>query len=94
MGWLCAGIAAFLFAPDAGVAAAPRRLRKWRCLNEDCEPYDYDPSLGAENVNDPDNPIPPGVAFEDLPDDWVCPVCGDIKAHFTPLDEWVDVPRV
>ncbi|MBT3219836.1 MAG: rubredoxin [Proteobacteria bacterium] len=30
----------------------------------------YDPEEG-----DPDNGIAPGTAFEDLPDDWECPVC-------------------
>ena len=38
-----------------------------------CEPcgYVYDPEEG-----DPDSGIEAGTAFEDLPDDWVCPVCG------------------
>ena len=38
-----------------------------------CEPcgYEYDPEIG-----DPDNGIAPGTAFEDLPEDWVCPLCG------------------
>lgn len=38
-----------------------------------CEPcgYVYDPEAG-----DPDNGIAPGTAFEDLPEDWVCPLCG------------------
>ena len=34
--------------------------------------YVYDPEVG-----DPDNGIEPGTAFEDLPDDWVCPECGE-----------------
>lgn len=33
--------------------------------------YIYDPELG-----DPDNGIAPGTKFEDLPSDWVCPMCG------------------
>ncbi len=33
--------------------------------------YVYDPDKG-----DPDNGIAPGTAFEDIPDDWVCPFCG------------------
>jgi rubredoxin len=37
----------------------------------------YDPELG-----DPDGGIPAGVAFSDLPDDWVCPVCGAPKTEF------------
>jgi rubredoxin/flavin reductase (DIM6/NTAB) family NADH-FMN oxidoreductase RutF len=39
--------------------------------------YVYDPEKG-----DPDNGIEPGTKFEDLPDDWVCPVCGASKDDF------------
>lgn len=39
--------------------------------------YLYDPEKG-----DPDNGIPAGTAFEDLPDDWHCPVCGVSKDMF------------
>ncbi len=39
----------------------------------------YDPEEG-----DPDNGIEPGTAFDDLPDDWVCPVCGAAKEEFSP----------
>lgn len=39
--------------------------------------YVYDPALG-----DPDTGIAPGTAFEDLPEDWVCPLCGTAKADF------------
>ena len=31
---------------------------------------------------DPKSGIAPGTAFEDLPEDWVCPVCGAKKAKF------------
>lgn len=41
--------------------------------------YIYDPALG-----DPENGIAVGTAFEDLPDDWVCPVCGADKDQFEP----------
>jgi rubredoxin len=33
--------------------------------------YVYDPAEG-----DPDNNIAPGTSFDELPEDWVCPVCG------------------
>ncbi|MBW2099827.1 MAG: rubredoxin [Deltaproteobacteria bacterium] len=33
--------------------------------------YVYDPAEG-----DPDNNVAPGTKFEDLPDEWACPVCG------------------
>lgn len=39
--------------------------------------YIYDPAAG-----DPDSGVAPGTAFEDLPDDWVCPVCGAAKGEF------------
>ena len=39
--------------------------------------YVYDPALG-----DPGNGITPGTAFNDLPDDWVCPLCGVGKEDF------------
>jgi rubredoxin len=37
----------------------------------------YDPAKG-----DPENNIPPGTPFENLPDNWVCPVCGAGKDQF------------
>jgi rubredoxin len=39
----------------------------------------YDPAKG-----DPENNVPPGTAFENLPDKWVCPVCGASKDQFEP----------
>jgi rubredoxin len=48
--------------------------RQWIC--EDCG-FIYDSAIG-----DPDGGIPPGTAFEDIPDDWVCPECGATKADF------------
>ncbi len=44
--------------------------------------YVYDPEKG-----DPDNGIEPGTAFEDLPEDWVCPICGAGKEDFTKEEE-------
>ncbi|MFO7723602.1 MAG: rubredoxin [Bacteroidales bacterium] len=41
-----------------------------------CE-YIYHPNRG-----DATKGIPPGTSFEDLPDDWVCPVCGAGKVVF------------
>ena len=40
--------------------------------------YVYDPELG-----DPDNGIAPGTKFEDLPDSWICPICGASKEEFS-----------
>lgn len=39
--------------------------------------YVYDPAEGDET-----NGIKPGTAFEDLPEDWVCPPCGVGKEEF------------
>ena len=39
----------------------------------------YDPEVG-----DPEGGIAPGTAFEDIPDDWVCPLCGVGKEDFSP----------
>lgn len=40
--------------------------------------YVYDPLVG-----DPDNGVAAGTAFEDLPDEWVCPLCGASKEEFS-----------
>lgn len=53
--------------------------RLWECGS--CG-FIYDPADG-----DPDGGIPPGTAFEDIPDAWFCPVCGARKSDFTPLDD-------
>jgi rubredoxin len=39
--------------------------------------YIYNPEEG-----DPDSGVLPGTSFEELPDDWVCPVCGAAKDDF------------
>ena len=43
--------------------------------------YVYDPEKG-----DPDGGIAPGTAFKDIPDDWVCPVCGASKDQFKKME--------
>ncbi len=50
------------------------KMPKYRCTV--CG-YVYDPKLG-----DPDGGIKPGTPFEEIPDDWVCPVCGAAKSDF------------
>ena len=42
--------------------------------------YIYDPEKG-----DPEGGVAAGTAFENLPDDWVCPVCGAAKDQFQPV---------
>lgn len=41
--------------------------------------YIYDPAEG-----DPDSGVKPGTPFNDIPADWVCPICGVGKEDFTP----------
>jgi rubredoxin len=53
-------------------------MKKYVC---DVCGYIYDPEAG-----DPGAGIDPGTAFEDLPDDWVCPDCGAPKSDFSPAD--------
>ncbi len=55
---------------------APAASSTWTCGV--CG-YTYDPALG-----DPASGIAPGTRFEDLPDGWVCPVCGAPKDAFLP----------
>lgn len=49
-------------------------MAKYRCTL--CS-YIYDPELG-----DPDSGIKPGTPFEELPDGWICPMCGATKSDF------------
>ena len=58
---------------------APEAAAKWECTV--CG-YIYDPAVG-----DPDGGIEPGTAFEDIPDDWTCPICGAAKSEFKKLAE-------
>jgi rubredoxin len=49
-------------------------MNKYKCII--CG-YIYDPSEG-----DPDSGVAPGTAFENIPESWVCPVCGVSKEDF------------
>ena len=53
-------------------------MKKYICVV--CS-FIYDPAVG-----DPDGGIAPGTAFEDIPDDWMCPNCGAAKADFEPYE--------
>ena len=56
-----------------------KKMEKYECTV--CG-YIYDPELG-----DPDGGIAPGTLFEQIPDDWVCPVCGASKDQFEKKEE-------
>ena len=48
--------------------------QRYECI--ECK-YIYNPKFGNEKAG-----VPAGTSFEDLPDDWVCPVCGEGKDMF------------
>ncbi|MBE9501047.1 MAG: flavin reductase [Chloroflexi bacterium] len=54
------------------------KMAKYRCTV--CG-WVYDPELG-----DSDGGIKPGTPFEEIPDDWVCPVCGAAKSDFERME--------
>lgn len=49
-------------------------MKSYKC--EVCG-YIYNPADG-----DPDSDVNPGTAWEDVPNDWVCPLCGEGKDVF------------
>lgn len=61
-------------ATEKEVASTMVKMVKYECTV--CG-YIYDPELG-----DPDGGIKPGTPFGELPDSWVCPVCGASKDQF------------
>ncbi len=55
-------------------------MQKYQCMV--CG-WIYDPKLGDAKAG-----VKPGTAFEDIPDDWICPMCGAAKENFEPFDEF------
>lgn len=53
-------------------------MKKYVCV--ECG-YIYDPETG-----DVQNGIEPGTSFENLPEDWLCPICGETKEVFEVLE--------
>ncbi len=53
--------------------------KMWQCQATNCG-YIYNPAKG-----DRKGKIPKDINFEDLPDDWKCPLCGAGKKAFKPL---------
>jgi rubredoxin len=53
------------------------KMKKYEC---DVCGYIYDPEKG-----DPESNVKPGTAWEDVPENWVCPDCGAGKKYFSPL---------
>ncbi|MGI6736327.1 MAG: acyl-CoA dehydrogenase family protein [Anaerovoracaceae bacterium] len=44
--------------------------------------YEYDPAVGDEEGG-----ISPGTTFESLPEEWICPVCGEEKTAFIEVEK-------
>ena len=59
------------------------KSRLWQCQTHNCG-YIYDPARGDRKSG-----IQPGTPFEDLPEDWKCPLCGVGKDSSS---QWVDQP--
>ena len=53
-------------------------MKKWQCIV--CG-FIYDEAEGFEEEG-----IAPGTAWEDVPEDWVCPECGVGKADFDMIE--------
>ena len=52
---------------------------RWIC---DACGYIYDEAKG-----DPDSGLAPGTRYQDIPDDWQCPLCGMMKSDLRLLPE-------
>jgi len=65
--------------PKVKSVQGAKNMKKYKCLM--CG-YIYDPDVG-----DTENGVEAGTAFEDLPDDWVCPECGAGKDEFEPIED-------
>jgi flavin reductase (DIM6/NTAB) family NADH-FMN oxidoreductase RutF/rubredoxin len=63
--------------PKAKPERGASTMKRYECLV--CG-YIYDPAVG-----DPDNGVDAGTAFENLPNDWVCPECSVGKDEFEPV---------
>jgi rubredoxin len=57
---------------------ADQSAQRYKCLN--CG-YHYDPAEGCPELD-----VPPGTAWEDLPEDWLCPQCGSDQRDFAAED--------
>lgn len=60
----------------------PTRSSSWkRYVCSGCG-YEYDPAIGDE-----ENGVEPETLFTKLPEDWICPDCGEEKSAFICIDE-------
>lgn len=64
--------------PSTLIILGGKKMDKYECP---CG-YVYDPAQG-----DPDNGVDAGTSWDDLPEDWVCPLCGAAQEDFEKLEE-------
>ena len=64
--------------PARHADGAATAYRTWQCFF--CG-FVYDEAEGI-----PDEGLPPGMRWEDVPDDWACPQCGAMKADFVMVE--------
>lgn len=65
------------FLKEIEIMTTPEEI--WQCQTVNCG-YIYNPDKG-----DKKGKIPKGTKFDDLPDDWKCPICGATRKCFRPL---------
>lgn len=58
-------------------AIPKKEIPTWKCHVCNGCGYEYDPAVGDE-----ENDIKPGTLFEALPEEWICPICGESKDMF------------
>lgn len=64
---------------NAVITRKGQGMQKYIC---DICAWVYNPETG-----DPDNGVEPGTAWEDVPEEWLCPICGAPKENFSPIEE-------
>lgn len=64
---------------ESNTAMTDAEFRKYECVV--CG-FIYDEAEGL-----PDDGIPPGTRWEDIPEDWLCPDCGIGKSDFEPYQD-------
>ena len=64
-----------LASKDCSINISSKKMKKYVC---DTCGWEYDPEVGY-----PEGGIEPGTAFEDLPEDFECPLCGVGKSEFS-----------
>ncbi len=76
-----------VFIRSVSYLAQRNKPQSWPTTKYICVPCGY---IYDEAIGDPDGWLEPWTKFEDIPDSWVCPICGVTKLSFEP---YYDVPQ-